>query len=229
MKGKRVVAALMICLLVVSCCGCKTDEEKAAAQAQANWNQASNEQRVSIYCALTKEYMLLTEDLGTKTPYPAMKRSVKGSMMSSGLTQDEALTQAEQYLIEEQAVFWRAEQDGIELGGEEVKKYIQQNIISKVAQEEDYDTVSKACEQEGITFEDTIWAYEDSYKVDLIGEKAGIKSYEEMESYKEEAVKQFEASDAYASYKEVLDTCAQLIRDNVTDKETLKAAEIYYE
>lgn len=229
MKGKRCIVTVLVCLLALCCCGCKTDEQKAAKQAQANWDQASNEQQMSIYCALIKEYMLLTEDLGTKTPYPAMKRSVKGSMMSSGLTQEEALAQAEQYLIEEQAVFWRAEQEGIAATDDEVKKYIQQNIISKVVQEEDYATVSKACEQEGITFEDTIWAYEDSYKVDLIGEKAGIESYEELEKYKEEAVKQFEASDAYTSYKNVLDTCAKLIRDNVTDKETLKTADIYYE
>ena len=102
-------------------------------------------------------------------------------------------------------------------------------MISKVAQEEDYDIVSKVCQKEGITFEDTIWAYESSYKVDLIGEKAGIQNYEEMEAYKAESVEQFKASDAYLSYQGVLDSCSQLIRDNVTDKETLKAAEIYYE
>jgi len=113
--------------------------------------------------------------------------------------------------------------------GQEIKSYIQENIISKVAQEEDYDTVSKVCEKEGITFEDTIWAYEDSYKMDLIAEKAGIKDYEEMETYKVEAIEQFQASDAYVSCQVVLDNCAQLIRDNVTDKETLKAAEIYYD
>ncbi|MBR4020133.1 MAG: hypothetical protein IKI99_02370 [Firmicutes bacterium] len=229
MKGKRFFAMVLICLLAISCCGCKTDEEKAAKQAQANWNQASNEQRMSIYCALIKEYMLLVEDLGPETPYPSMKRSVKGSMMSSGLTQSEAIVQAEEYLTIEQAVFWRAEQDGITITDKEVKKYIQDNIISKVAQEEDYDVVSKACEKEGITFEDTIWAYEDSYKADLIGEKAGVKSYEEMERYKAEAVEQFKASDDYAACKVVLDNCARLIRDNITDKETLKAAEIYYE
>lgn len=229
MKGKRLLAVLLVCLLVISCCGCKTDAEKAAAQAQANWDQASNEQRMSIYCALIKEYMLLTEDLGENTPYPAMKRNVKGSMMTGGLTQEAAITQAETYLISEQAVLWKAGQEGIHVTDKEVKSYIQENIISKVVQEEDYDAVSKVCEKEGITFEDTIWAYEDSYKMDLIAEKAGIKDYEEMEAYKLEAVEQFKASDAYVSCQAVLDTCAQLIRDNVTDKETLKKAEIYYE
>lgn len=229
MKGERLLAVLLVCLLVISCCGCKTDAEKAAAQAQANWDQASNEQRMSIYCALIKEYMLLTEDLGEYTPYPAMKRSVKGSMMSAGLTQRQAIEQAMEYLIEEQAVFWRAEQDGIKVTADEVKSYIQENIISKVAKEEDYAAVSKACEQEGITFEDTIWAYQDSYKVDLIGERAGLKSYEELEKYKEEAVERYKNSEDYTEYTTVLDNCAQLIRDNVTDKETLKKAEIYYE
>ena len=184
---------------------------------------------MSIYCALIKEYMLLVEDLGTETPYPAMKRSVKGSMMSAGLTQEEAIKQAEEILTAEQAVFWRAEQDGIKVSDDEVKQYIQENIISKVASEADYDTVSKVCEQEGITFEDTIWAYENSYKVDFIGEKAGISSYEEMESYKEESVERFQASDAYGAYQTVLDNCVKLIRDNVTDKRTLKEADIYYE
>lgn len=229
MKGKRLFAVLMICVLAVCCCGCKTDEEKAARQAQANWNQASNEQRISIYCALIKEYMLLVDDLGENTPYPAMKRSVKGSMMSSGLTQEEAIVQAQTYLTEEQAVFWKAEQDGISVEEEEVITYIQENIISKVAQEDDYETVSLVCEKEGITFEDTIWAYKSSYKTDLIGEKAGIESYEEMETYKAEAVSAFQSSDAYEEYKAVLDHCAELIRNNVTDKETLKAADIYYE
>ena len=229
MKGERLLAVLLVCLLVISCCGCKSDAEKAAAQAQANWDQASNEQRMSIYCALIKEYMLLTEDLGEYTPYPALKRSVKGSMMSAGLTQRQAIEQAIEYLIEEQAVFWRAEQDGIKVTADEVKSYIQENIISKVAKEEDYAAVSKACEQEGITFEDTIWAYQDSYKVDLIGERAGLKSYEELEKYKEEAVERYKNSEDYTEYMTVLDNCAQLIRDNVTDKETLKKAEIYYE
>lgn len=229
MRGKRLLLLVLICVLVFYCCSCKTDEERAAKQAQANWNQASNEQRMSIYCALIKEYMLLVDDLGENTPYPAMKRSVKGSMISSGMTQEEAIAQAEEYLVEEQAVFWRAKQDGIEVNDAEVKRYIQQNIISQVAKEEDYDIVSKACEQEGITFEDTIWAYESSYKVDLIGEKAGLESYEALEKYKGESVEQFKASDAYRAYKQVLDNCARLIRDNVTDKETLKAAEIYYE
>lgn len=229
MKGKRLVAVLLVCLLAVCCCGCKSDEEKAAKQAKANWEQASNEQRMSIYCALIKEYMLLTEDLGENTPYPAMKRSVKGSMMSSGLTQAEAISQAEEYLVEEQAVFWRAQQDGIEVSEKQVKAYIQENIIAQVAKEEDYDVVSAACAKEGITFEDTIWAYQSSYKVDLIGEKADIKSYEEMEGYKAESVERFKASDAYVAYKVVLDNCAQLIQDNVTDKEALKEADIYYE
>ena len=229
MRGKRLLLLVLICVLVFCCCSCKTDEERAAKQAQANWNQASNEQRMSIYCALIKEYMLLTEDLGESTPYPAMKRSVKGSMMSAGLTQSQAMEQAIEYLIEEQAVFWRAEQDGIKVTEDEVTSYIQENIISKVAKEEDYAAVSKACEQEGITFEDTIWAYQDSYKVDLIGERAGLKSYEELEKYKEEAVERYKNSEDYTEYMTVLDNCAQLIRDNVTDKETLKKAEIYYE
>ena len=229
MKGKRLLAIVFIFILVLCCCGCKSDEEKAAKQAQANWEQATNEQRLSIYCALIKEYMLLIEDLGEDTPYPAMKRSVKGSMMSAGLTQTEAIEQAEEYLITEQAVFWYAEQEGIIVTDDEVKKYIQNNIISKVAEEKDYDTVSKACQEEGISFEDTIWAYESSYKVDLIGEKSGIKSYEEMEKYKTEAAEEFKSSDDYVTYKSVLDNCAQLLQDNVTDKETLKKAEIYYE
>lgn len=229
MKGKRLFAVILVFMLVICCCSCKSDEEKAAKQAQANWNQASNEQRISIYCALIKEYMLLTEDLGENTPYPAMKRSVKGAMMSSGLTQEEAISQAEAYLIEEQAVFWRAEQDGINVTDEEVEQYIQENVISKVTSETDYETVSKVCEQEGITFEDTIWAYESSYKVDLIGEKAGMKDYEELETYKEESVELFKASEDYAEYQAVLDVCAQQIRENVTDKETLKSADIYYE
>lgn len=229
MKGKRLLAVLLLCLLTISCCGCKTDEERAAKQAQANWNQASNEQRMSIYCALIKEYLLLVDDLGEDSPYPAMKRSVKGSVMSSGMTQKEAIHQAKEYLIEEQAVFWRAEQDGIQVTDEEVESYIQENIISKVEQEEDYDVVSKACQQEGITFEDTIWAYKSSYKVDLIGEKAGIENYDDMEAYKEEAIKQFEVSSEYDMYMTVLDNCSQLIYENVTDKETLKAADIYYE
>ena len=229
MRGKRLLLLVLICVLVFCCCSCKTDEERAAKQAQANWNQASNEQRMSIYCALIKEYMRLTEDLGESTPYPAMKRSVKGSMMSAGLTQSQAIEQAIEYLIEEQAVFWRAEQDGIKVTEDEVTSYIQENIISKVAKEEDYAAVSKACEQEGITFEDTIWAYQDSYKVDLIGERAGLKSYEELEKYKEEAVERYKNSEDNTEYMTVLDNCAQLIRDNVTDKETLKKAEIYYE
>ena len=229
MKGKRFFIVLFVCILTFFCCGCKSDAEKAAAQAQANWNQAGSEQRMSIYCALIKEYMLLVEELGTETPYPSMKRSVKGSMMSSGLTQEEAIEQAEEYLVEEQAVFWRAELDDIIVTDDEVKRYIQENIISKVSSEADYDMVSKACEQEGITFEDTIWAYENSYKMDLIGEKAGIENYDEMETYKEESVERFKASDAYGAYKAVLDNCAELIRDNVTDKETLREADIYYE
>ena len=229
MKGKRFLSMVLICLLAIFCCGCKTDEEKAAEQAQANWNQASSEQQMSIYCALIKEYMLLTEDLGENTPYPAMKRSVKGSLMSSGLTQEEAIAQAEEYLTIEQAVFWRAAQDGINVTGQDVKSYIQENIISKIAQEPDYDVVSKACEKEGISFEDTIWAYEDSYKTDLIGETAGVKSYDEMETYKVESVERFKASDEYAAYRAVLDNCARFIRDNVTDKKILKEAEIYYE
>ncbi len=229
MKGKRIFTAFLICLLVISCCGCKSDEERAAKQAQANWNQASNEQRMSIYCALIKEYMLLVEDLGENTPYASMKRTIKGSMMTSGLTQEEAIAQAEKYLIEEQAVFWRAEQDGIKVTDEEVTSYIQKNVISKVVEEEDYDVVSKACEREDITFEDTVWAYKNSYKVDLIGERAGIENYEDMTGYKEESVERFKSSDAYGPYKEILDACAQLIRDNVTDKESLKEADIYYE
>jgi len=229
MKGKRLFILIMVCILAVCLCGCRSDEEKAAKQAQANWNQASNEQRMSIYCALVKEYMLLVEDLGEDTPYPSMKRSVKGSMMSSGLTQANALEQAEEYLLEEKAVFWRAEQDGIKVSDQDVKAYIQENIISGIVREPDYDVVSKACEKEGITFEDTIWAYKNSYKVDLIGELAGIKNYDEIETYKEESVERFKASDEYAAYKAVLDNCAQLIQDNVTDRETLKEAEIYDE
>lgn len=228
MKGKYIATIVLICLVTICCFSCKSEEERAARQAQANWNQASNEQRMSIYCALIKEYMLLEDALGKDTPYPAMKRSVKGSMMTSGMTQDQAIDHSKEYLIEEQAVFWRAEQDGIKVTDEEVKAYIQRNVISKIAQEEDYDVVSKACEKEGITFEDTIWAYASSYKVDLIGEKAGIQSYEDMETYKEESVKLFKKSDAYVAYEKVLDVCAQLIRDNVTDKEKLKSADIYY-
>ena len=55
MKGKRLFILIMVCILAVCLCGCRSDEEKAAKQAQANWNQASNEQRMSIYCALVKE------------------------------------------------------------------------------------------------------------------------------------------------------------------------------
>ena len=229
MKGKRLAVLFLVCLLALCCCGCKSAEEKSAAQARANWNQADNQEKMDVYTALIKEYMLLTEDLGKNTPYPAMKRSVKGSMITSGLTQEEAISLAEEYLIREEAVFWQAKEDGIVPTDEEVKVYVRENVIEEVAQEENYDLVSEACEKEGITFEDTIWAYENSYKVDLIGEKAGITNYEDMADYQDEAVKAYKNSDAYKAYEDVLHHCAQLVRDNVTDKETLKAAEIYYE
>ena len=229
MNRKKLFILVLVCALIVCCFCCKTDEEKAARQAQANWNQASNEQRVSIYCALIKEYMLLQGDLGKNTPYPAMKRSVKGGMMTSGLTQTEAIAQAEEYLIVEQAVFWRAEQDGIVVTDDEVKEYILKNVISRMVKEPDYNMVNSACEKEGITFEDTVWAYESSYKVDLIGERAGIDNYDDLETYKEESVVRFKASADYEPYKKILENCADLIRNNVTDKKALKEADIYYE
>lgn len=227
-RGKRGLLLLLCVVLILGCCGCKSEEKEEENKIGTNWSQTSKEEQMSIYCALIKEYMLLTEDLGKDTPYPAMKRSVKGSMMSSGLTLDEALEQAKEVLIQEEAVFWRSKQDGMEVTDADVKKYMQENVIREIAMDENYDNVSRACEKEGITFEDSIWAYENSYKVELIGMRAGMKDYEELENYKAEAVAQFKKSKDYAEYQKVLETCDKMIRENVTDKEILKKAEIFY-
>ncbi len=228
MKGKRLFTILLICFVILSFASCMSEEEKGALRAQQNWSQSSGAQQLEIYCALIKEYMLLIEDLGEDTPYPAMKRSVKGNMMSGGMTQQEALDNAEELLIEEQAVFWCAEQDGCMVTDKEAKIYIKENVLDQLKETEEYARVNAACQKEGITYDDTVWAYEDSYKVDCIASNAGVGSYEELEQFKADAVERFRDSGEYDRYQAVLDVCRSLIEQNVTDRETLKAADIYY-
>ena len=191
MKGKFVVLCLLVACLLFSLSGCKTEEERAAAQAKENWEQTSDETRMGIYCALIKEYMLLTEDLGENTPYPAMKRSVKGNMMSGGLTETEAIESAKAVIIQEQAIFWYGA-------------------------------------NHGITYEDTVWAYENSYKMQYILIQSGVSSEDEIE-FVNQIVADYGKTEAYKELVQVLETCAALIADDVTDKEALRNAEIYIE
>ncbi|MBR5315672.1 MAG: hypothetical protein IKU44_02680 [Firmicutes bacterium] len=223
---KKSFVLLLILMLAVSCCGCKTDAEKEADRAKKNWAQTTNEDKMSIYCALIKEYMLLTDALGENTPYPAMKRSVKGSMMSSGLTMDEALENAKQVIIQEQAIFWYGEKVGIVAGDEEVANFIKNNVLVELKASETYEAVDEACNKEGITFEDTIWAYESSYKMQYILKEAGVKSEDEI-AFVNDLVEDYGETEAYALLMTVLDTCGEFIKVGETDKDVLKSADIY--
>lgn len=228
MKGKKLFVLLLLFVLAFCSVGCKSDAEKEAEQAKENWEQSSSETKMGIYCALIKESMLLTEQLGEDTPYPAMKRSVKGSMMSSGMTQAEALDYAEEQLIAEQAVFWRAEKEGISATDTEVEAYIKENVIDQLKAAEEYESVDEMCAEEGITFEDTVWAYKNTYKMEYIAKQSDVEDYEGFQTYTEESVKEYKQSDAYQAFQSVLDTCRKLIEEDVTDKEILKSSDIYY-
>lgn len=227
MWGKRIFLCLLISMMVLGFAGCKSEEEKAAEQAKRNWAMTSDEAQMSIYCALIKEYMLLVENLGENTPYPAMKRSVKGNMMSGGMTQSEAIANAKDVIIMEQAVFWYGEQAGIPATDKEVKQYIEENVLEEIQASDHYAAVDEACAQEGITFEDTIWAYEDSYKMQYILLEAGVESAQEVE-FVNDLIETYSKTEQYAAVQTVLDTCAQLLADHITDKDTLKSADIYY-
>ena len=220
-KNERVLfkTLALILILILSFSGCKKS---------TNWEQTSDETKMSIYCALVKEYMLLVEDLGEDTPYPAMNRNVKGNMLSGGMTQQEALDRAEQVLIEEQAVFWRGEQEGIQSTDDQVAAYIRENVLEELKAMETYDQVDAICHEEGITYEDTIWAYAASYKMEYIAKASGVTNEEEFAAYKEEAVTAYKKSAEYADFQKILDNCRSLIEDDVTDKETLKNADIYW-
>jgi len=228
MKGKFVVLCLLVACLLFSLSGCKTEEERAAAQAKENWEQTSDETRMGIYCALIKEYMLLTEDLGGNTPYPAMKRSVKGNMMSGGLTEAEAIESAKAVIIQEQAIFWYGANHGIDAGEDNVADYIEENVLQEIQASETYAAVDAMCAKEGITYEDTVWAYENSYKMQYILIQSGVSSEDEIE-FVNQIVADYGKTEAYKELVQVLETCAALIADDVTDKEALRNAEIYIE
>lgn len=226
MKGKKLIAVVLIGLLLISCTACKSEAEKEADQAKENWEQTTNEGRMSIYCALIKEYMLLVEDFGENTPYPAMKRSVKGNMMSGGMTQEEAIANAKEVIVKEQAIFWYGEQAGISATDEEVAAYIQENVLAEIQASDDYETVDAACAKEGITFEDTVWAYEDSYKMQYILIQSGVESDKEV-AFVEDIIEDYRETDEYAALAEVLENCGQLIAAGVTDKDTIRDSAIY--
>ena len=226
MKGKKLIAVLFIGLLLVGCTACKSEAEKEADRAKENWEQTTNEGRMSIYCALIKEYMLLVEDFGKNTPYPAMKRSVKGNMMSGGMTQEEAIYNAKDVIIKEQAIFWYGEQAGISATADEVDAYIQENVLAEIQATDEYETVDEACAKEGITFEDTVWAYEDSYKMQYILIQSGVESDKEAD-FVEDIIEDYRKTNEYTVLAEVLETCGRLIADGVTDKQTIKDSAIY--
>ena len=225
---KKYFALFLVFLLFFSLSGCKSQEEKQAEQAKKNWEQTSYEEKMGIYCALIKEYMLLVEDFGEDTPYPAMRRSVKGSMMSNGMTLEEALAQAEQVLLEEQAVFWYADQENIQVSAEAVKDYIEENVLKELKASETYEQVDGFCQEEGITFEDTIWAYENSYKMECIAKAAGVEDAESYAAFKEAAVDAYKSSDAYMEFQRVVENCRSLIEEDITDKDAICKADIYW-
>lgn len=227
MKGKKILICLFVLLLLLNCTGCKTEEEKAAEQAKENWEKTSSEAQVGIYCALIKEYMLLLEDFGDQTPYPAMLRSVKGNMMSGGMTKSEALENAKMTILEEQAIFWYAEQNDISATQKEVETYINEYVLDEIQNQESYKAVDSICAKEGITFEDTVWAYKDSYKKNLILTQAGVNA-ETQDAFMNELMENYRQNESYTALMQVLDNCAELIEGNITDKEIIKSSSIYY-
>ena len=227
MKKKLFFVLLMTAILVSGFCGCKSEAEKQAEEAKKNWAMTSNEERMGIYCALIKEYLLLVEDFGEETPYPAMRRSVKGSMMSGGMTQEEALDNAEKVLIEEQSVFWHAEEKGIIVMEADVETYIRENVIDQLKQSDGYELADEACRKEGISFEDSVWAYKNSYKMEYVASLLGINGYEDFQVYKEEAVKAYRETQDYTDFQRILRNCRKLIEEDITDKDVIQAEDIY--
>lgn len=228
MKGKKFFVCILIGILMLTCAACKTEEEKAAEQAKVNWEKTSDETQMSIYCALIKEYMLLLEDFGDNTPYPSMLRSIKGNMMSGGMTQTEALENAKMMILQEQAVFWYAEQNDISATEKDVETYIRENVLREIQDNDHYEAVDALCAREGITFEDTVWAYKDSYKKNYILNKAGVNAQTQAE-FIEKVIEQYCQTEAYTALMQILDNCAELIAENITDKETIKSSEIFFQ
>lgn len=210
------VLALVLGLLLYSYYD-KRDAEK-------DWESQTREQQLQVYFDLTRESILLQEKLG-KTPYITMLRSVKGNMITSGMTKEQALENAGELIVAEQALIWYAEEHDIHATDKDVANYIKTYVIEEVKNAEGFDQMEEACHKAGMTFEDSIWAYESSYKSAYIASQ--IENYDE--GLMAEITEQYKASDAYRQEAEIIENCRALIAAGETDNDVLRRSGIYFE
>lgn len=217
------LAVILSGVLLLSSCG-KSDEETEAEKRQQEWEEQTDEQRLSVYFDLTKESLILKDKLGD-TPYITMLRSVRGNMITSGMTKAQALENAEALIVSERALIWYAEENNIKVTDVEVAGYIKNNVINQVREDEAFDKMEEACNKAGITFEDSIWAYEDSYRSAYIISE--IPDFNEK--LNAEIIEKFKDSSEYVDIAKIIENCKELIDAGETDIDVLKQEDIYFD
>lgn len=221
MKKTNVILGLILLLVI----GALLFGYFSKSDAEKNWKQKDKEQQLQVYFDLTKESILLEEELG-ETPYITMLRSFKGNKITSGMTKTEALENAAQLIVREEALMWYAKQNHINVTDAEVAKYMKNNVIDQVRNAEGFDRMEEACNKAGMTFEDSIWAYKSSYRSEYIMSQIGDGFSEEMMT---DIIADFRESRDFDKVFRIIQNCKNLIESGETDIDALRRADIYFD
>jgi len=142
-----------------------------------------------------------------------------------GNTVSEAVDYAQEAMIRTYAVYALAQQKGISDGPKDVEAYIQQNILDPFAEADNSGELDAAAEEAGTTFEDSVWAYYDSYRWQyILSQIPDYKGDEDLEQYEEA----FKKTDSGKELEKVLDVCKEMFCEGEDDETRLKAAAIYF-
>lgn len=219
MKKVNIILGLALALVI----GLLLFSYFSKGDAEKDWAQKTDEQQMQVYFDLTRESILLEEKLG-ETPYITMLRSFKGNQITSGMTETQALDNAAELIVNEQALIWYAKNNGIEVSDKAVAEYIKTNVIEQVREAEGFDKMEEACNKAGMTFEDSIWAYESSYKSAYI--MSQIEDWDD--SRMEEIAEAYKASSTYEKEVKIIQNCKNLIEAGETEIDALRRSGIYF-
>lgn len=199
--------------------GCGDSGEK-------EWEQSTENHKLDTYFSLIKESLLLEEELGKDTPYISMLRTTKGNTITGGMSKADAVEEAEYWIILEQAVFWYAEKNGILPTDKEIAEYLNNTIIAEAKEDEGFAQMEKMCNENNLTFADTVWAYENSYRWQYIMEKVSPEYKPEL---LDGIIADYKETSDYEEVLAIVKNCSNLITAGETEIEVLRKSDIFFQ
>lgn len=130
---------------------------------------ANDSRELDDFISIQKRCIEMNAELSDNSMYAQLITKEECHMLT-GKNKQEAIKEAQEELILDRALQEKAAQEEIVINNTELDEYIS-SIIQESKEDDDFSKISDLCEEQGISFEETVWKNKNHYYMELLKNK----------------------------------------------------------